>query len=711
MCFFIPKKFQGNPPAPNDQDVFILENPEMSVFVKTFMGYGSDVTDAVWIKEKESLMREMQDMGVENRVSNNHFYTATYDIGLSKHEVMLEIITREKKSNYDDDNYAIDDQTGLVTSPNWGKGNYPVNLDKVYPIKVAAGSIIEILFTDFMLEGRHSSSCIFDWVKVVDGDGTELLGKTCGTNKPAAAIKSNTNEARIEFHSDLSIDDKGFRAEWKACTGGSCNSAGSGEVKSPGSERCADHQGRGKFKFQCQFPFKYESKWYNSCTKDYHHTEWCSTKTDASNIHIEGEWGNCASASGVSGGSIKSPDFPNNYPNNEDQEWDLSAPVCAPDGSKIQLTFNSFDLEDDASCSYDYVQISYGTFSKKYCGASKPDPVTSTGNTMKVKFHSDNSVVKKGFSAVWKTEDYVQGILLTGSGGEPGDRRRSVEVLTADGTSLCSLPDLPYETSGHTQHGLTTCGGSRGEIRRLCYTFDASSGTWNVSNNLSEDRISHNQWWDSFARGLWLLGGSVKNKGVKSSELLYEQSSDSSPLNFELKYTTRYACEIELNDKFVLTGGTDNDGTYGNPLTRVTSYDVYENVVVDLPELLEARMTHGCTYFSNNDNNQVFLVAGGFSSNPNRFLDSTEMFIEGQTAWTKVNSLTLPSQRRGPFMITLNNNVFLTGGEKTNDILKMNKDSLTWTEVGRMKEKRGWHKGSIIDLTEDLMDHCTTTIS
>ena len=49
-----------------------------------------------------------------------------------------------------------------------------------------------------------------------------------------------------------------------------------------------------------------------------------------------------------------------------------------------------------------YFQISYGTFSKKYCGASKPDPITSTGNTMKVKFHSDYSVVRKGFSAVWK---------------------------------------------------------------------------------------------------------------------------------------------------------------------------------------------------------------------------------------------------------------------------------------------------------------------
>ena len=57
--------------------------------------------------------------------------------------------------------------------------------------------------------------------------------------------------------------------------------------------------------------------------------------------------------------------------------------------------------------------------------------------------------------------------------------------------------------------------------------------------------------------------------------------------------------------KFVLTGGTDNDGTYGNPLTKVTSYNIEVNVVLDLPELQVARMQHGCTYFSNNDNEQV----------------------------------------------------------------------------------------------------------
>ena len=32
--------------------------------------------------------------------------------------------------------------------------------------------------------------------------------QTCGTNKPSAAIKSKTNEAKIEFHSDKSVNDK-----------------------------------------------------------------------------------------------------------------------------------------------------------------------------------------------------------------------------------------------------------------------------------------------------------------------------------------------------------------------------------------------------------------------------------------------------------------------------------------------------------------------
>ena len=80
-------------------------------------------------------------------------------------------------------------------------------------------------------------------------------------------------------------------------------------------------------------------------------------------------WKEVTSSGTQAEGAIKSPNFPNDYPNNKDQvsfrkpesiftlflikEWDLSVPA----GSKIQLTFNSFDLEEDASCGYDYAQV------------------------------------------------------------------------------------------------------------------------------------------------------------------------------------------------------------------------------------------------------------------------------------------------------------------------------------------------------------------
>ena len=128
------------------------------------------------------------------------------------------------------------------------------------------------------------------------------------------------------------------------------------------------------------------------------------------------------------------------------------------------------------------------------------------------------------------------GILVTGSGGYPGERKGAVEVLRDDGTPLCSLPDLPFEFWGHTQHGLTTCGGTHGLLRRSCYTFNTSTGTWDISYRLNEDRTYHTKW--QTPRGVMLLGGQVSNIGVKSTELLMEVGEDTLLNTFELNYPT-----------------------------------------------------------------------------------------------------------------------------------------------------------------------------
>ena len=75
-------------------------------------------------------------------------------------------------------------------------------------------------------------------------------------------------------------------------------------------------------------------------------------------------------------------------------------------GTQLKLTFDSFSLEgfdyyDD--CSYDYVEVSFDDHSEKFCGDSIPPSITSSGNSMTVKFVSDYDYDYDGFSATWES--------------------------------------------------------------------------------------------------------------------------------------------------------------------------------------------------------------------------------------------------------------------------------------------------------------------
>lgn len=55
-------------------------------------------------------------------------------------------------------------------------------------------------------------------------------------------------------------------------------------------------------------------------------------------------------------------------------------------------------------CKYDYVEVRSGLTSDsklhgKFCGAEKPEVITSQHNNMRIEFKSDNTVSKKGFKA------------------------------------------------------------------------------------------------------------------------------------------------------------------------------------------------------------------------------------------------------------------------------------------------------------------------
>ena len=55
-------------------------------------------------------------------------------------------------------------------------------------------------------------------------------------------------------------------------------------------------------------------------------------------------------------GTIVSPNYPNNYGNNEYKRYKITA----PEHSEILLIFNDFDVESSgfSSCEYDYLKVS-----------------------------------------------------------------------------------------------------------------------------------------------------------------------------------------------------------------------------------------------------------------------------------------------------------------------------------------------------------------
>ncbi|KAL4084328.1 hypothetical protein QTP88_028152 [Uroleucon formosanum] len=104
-------------------------------------------------------------------------------------------------------------------------------------------------------------------------------------------------------------------------------------------------------------------------------------------------------------GHLESPNFPDDYLPNKECVWKLTA----PEGYQVGLKFNVFEIENHDNCFYDYVEIRNGHSAdspliNKYCGYKLPLDVHSSTNKLYVKFLSDSSVQKAGFSATFMKE-------------------------------------------------------------------------------------------------------------------------------------------------------------------------------------------------------------------------------------------------------------------------------------------------------------------
>ncbi|EDS37225.1 ubiquitin-protein ligase [Culex quinquefasciatus] len=106
-----------------------------------------------------------------------------------------------------------------------------------------------------------------------------------------------------------------------------------------------------------------------------------------------------------SGGRLESPNYPMDYLPNKECIWKITVPK----DYQVALKFQSFEVENHDNCVYDYVEVRDGDSADSrvigvFCGYKIPPDMRSTTNKMFVKFVSDGSVQKAGFSATFMKE-------------------------------------------------------------------------------------------------------------------------------------------------------------------------------------------------------------------------------------------------------------------------------------------------------------------
>lgn len=104
---------------------------------------------------------------------------------------------------------------------------------------------------------------------------------------------------------------------------------------------------------------------------------------------------------GASAGVIYSPNFPWSYTAYSSCDWRIEA----PSGERVNLKFIRFYVGYYSNCDYSYVEVRDGYYNLllgKYCGSQIPASVSSSSNSLTVKFRSSYATYS-GFLALYQT--------------------------------------------------------------------------------------------------------------------------------------------------------------------------------------------------------------------------------------------------------------------------------------------------------------------
>ncbi|ODM91924.1 Tolloid-like protein 2, partial [Orchesella cincta] len=251
--------------------------------------------------------------------------------------------------------------TNELASPNYPEP-YPGKKECIWIISTIQGHRVKLVFDE--LEVEQHPECTYDAVYIYDGSNSDmtLLGKFCGSKIPPP-VTSSSNQMMILFKSDGSVHRRGFHAKHYSVCGGVLFALTQ-------EEYIYSHANYG----DTMYGDSEDCEWIIEMAAD------DEAGADTDDLLIDHE------------------------------EWQQRQQALGPQDYVVELTFLSFEVEDENDCAFDFVEIFNGddasTQSKslgRYCGNRLPPPIRSDENgALVIRFKSDDTVNAKGFAAVYR---------------------------------------------------------------------------------------------------------------------------------------------------------------------------------------------------------------------------------------------------------------------------------------------------------------------
>ncbi|XP_012062648.1 PREDICTED: cubilin [Atta cephalotes] len=358
--------------------------------------------------------------------------------------------------------------TGIIKSPFY-PNPYHHSRTCIYEIIQPSDKGIVLTVEDMDIEGRDQN-CYYDYVEIFDGDNENAtqLATLCGDeeNMPNTPYYSTHNFMYIKFSTDSNINGRGFKLNYTTI-----NRRCGGLLKEPNGVIQPPHENGSYFDnedciWTIQAPpgyiiqlnwMSFNLEYHSDCVNDYvkiyenytsrdeniiatycgntkppeitsqdrtltifFHTDITITNEGFVATYIFMDMSKiCGGHYSKSNGIIRSPNYPNYYPNKKDCVWIIEA----QNRHRIILTINHFELERHSSCSFDYLEIRNGGYDSapligKFCGTDIPTEIPSQANQMYVRFVSDFSRSMTGFEIQWDSTTQGCGSSITAVTGD-----------------------------------------------------------------------------------------------------------------------------------------------------------------------------------------------------------------------------------------------------------------------------------------------------